>query len=121
MAWVLLIIAGLLETGWAIGLKYTEGFTRLVPSVLTILAIIVSMGLLGVAARHLDRPRSPSEHVKFVAGIEPGLVEAGIIMAGRGRASCDDGCRRSRGVVRRRGGGSQTRRWESLRLGDLLR
>jgi quaternary ammonium compound-resistance protein SugE len=53
MAWVLLVIAGLLETGWAIGLKYTEGFTRLVPSVLTLLAIIASMGLLGVAARHL--------------------------------------------------------------------
>ncbi|HEX8822665.1 MAG TPA: quaternary ammonium compound efflux SMR transporter SugE [Archangium sp.] len=53
MSWVLLVIAGLLETGWAIGLKYTEGFTRLVPSVLTVLAIIASMGLLGVAARNL--------------------------------------------------------------------
>jgi quaternary ammonium compound-resistance protein SugE len=53
MSWVLLVIAGLLETGWAIGLKYTEGFTRLVPSVLTILAIIASMGLLGLAARDL--------------------------------------------------------------------
>ncbi len=53
MSWVLLVIAGLLETGWAIGLKYTEGFTRLVPSVLTILAIIASMGLLGIAARDL--------------------------------------------------------------------
>jgi quaternary ammonium compound-resistance protein SugE len=53
MSWVLLVIAGLLETGWAIGLKYTEGFTRLVPSVLTIIAIIASMGLLGIAARNL--------------------------------------------------------------------
>ncbi|HEX8438440.1 quaternary ammonium compound efflux SMR transporter SugE [Archangium sp.] len=53
MSWVLLVIAGLLETGWAVGLKYTEGFTRLVPSVLTILAIIASMGLLGLAARDL--------------------------------------------------------------------
>jgi quaternary ammonium compound-resistance protein SugE len=53
MSWVLLVIAGLLETGWAIGLKYTEGFTRLVPSVVTILAIIASMGLLGLAARDL--------------------------------------------------------------------
>jgi quaternary ammonium compound-resistance protein SugE len=53
MAWVLLVIAGLLEMCWAIGLKYTEGFTRLVPSVLTVAAMIVSMGLLGVAAKSL--------------------------------------------------------------------
>lgn len=53
MAWVLLVIAGLLEMGWAIGLKYTQGFTKLWPSVFTILAIIVSMYLLGVAARTL--------------------------------------------------------------------
>lgn len=53
MAWVLLIIAGLLETGWAVGLKYTEGFTRPLPSVLTVLAIAGSMYLLSVAARTL--------------------------------------------------------------------
>jgi quaternary ammonium compound-resistance protein SugE len=53
MAWFLLIIAGLLEVAWAIGLKYTEGFTRLVPSVLTGLAIVGSMLLLGIAARTL--------------------------------------------------------------------
>jgi quaternary ammonium compound-resistance protein SugE len=53
MAWVLLIVAGLLEVGWAIGLKYAEGFTRLWPSVFTIIAIVVSMLLLGVAARTL--------------------------------------------------------------------
>ncbi len=51
MAWIYLIIAGLLETGWAIGLKYTDGFTRLVPSVLTGAAIAASMLLLSVAAR----------------------------------------------------------------------
>lgn len=51
MAWVLLIIAGLLETGWAIGLKYTEGFTRPLPSALTLAAIIVSMLLLSHVAR----------------------------------------------------------------------
>lgn len=51
LAWFLLIVAGLLEVGWAIGLKYTEGFTRLWPSVLTGAAIVASMGLLGVAAR----------------------------------------------------------------------
>lgn len=52
-AWLLLIVAGLLETAWAIGLKYSEGFTRPVASVLTVLAIAASMGLLGVAARDL--------------------------------------------------------------------
>jgi quaternary ammonium compound-resistance protein SugE len=53
MPWVLLIIAGLLEVCWAIGLKYTEGFTRPLPSVLTIIAIIASMVLLSLAARSL--------------------------------------------------------------------
>lgn len=53
MAWVLLVIAGFLETGWAIGLKYTEGFTRPLPSVLTGLAIVASMVLLSLAARSL--------------------------------------------------------------------
>lgn len=51
MAWVYLILAGLLETGWAIGLKYTDGFTRLVPSVLTAVAIAASMFLLALSAR----------------------------------------------------------------------
>lgn len=53
MAWFLLIIAGLLEVGWAIGLKYTEGFTKPIPSVLTILGIALSMFLLSAAARTL--------------------------------------------------------------------
>lgn len=53
MAWLWLIIAGLLETGWAIGLKYTDGFTKLWPSVLTIAGIALSMFLLSVAARTL--------------------------------------------------------------------
>ena len=51
MAWVYLIVAGLLETGWAVGLKYTDGFTKLVPSVLTLVGIAASMFLLGLAAR----------------------------------------------------------------------
>lgn len=51
MAWVYLVIAGLLETGWAIGLKYTDGFRRPVPSILTIIAIAASMILLAIAAR----------------------------------------------------------------------
>jgi quaternary ammonium compound-resistance protein SugE len=53
MNWVLLIIAGLFEVAWAIGLKYTEGFTRLWPSIGTVLAMIVSLGLLGLAMKSL--------------------------------------------------------------------
>ena len=53
MAWVLLIVAGLLEVCWAIGLKYTEGFTRPLPTLLTVAAIIASMVLLSLAARSL--------------------------------------------------------------------
>ena len=53
MAWVYLVIAGLFETGWAIGLKYTEGFTRLVPTTLTVGAMIISVALLGIALRDL--------------------------------------------------------------------
>ena len=51
MAWIYLIVAGLLEAGWAIGLKYTHGFTRPVPSILTAAAIAASMFLLALAAR----------------------------------------------------------------------
>jgi quaternary ammonium compound-resistance protein SugE len=53
MAWVLLFVAGLMEVGWAIGLKYTEGFTRLVPSVLTLASMTVSIVLLGLALKTL--------------------------------------------------------------------
>lgn len=51
MAWIILIVAGLFEVAWSMGLPYTEGFTRLWPSVLTLLAIVVSMYLLAVAVR----------------------------------------------------------------------
>ena len=53
MAWFILAIAGLCEIGWAIGLKYTEGFTRLMPSVLTGAAMVVSVVLLGMALKTL--------------------------------------------------------------------
>ena len=53
MAWSILFVAGLLEIGWAIGLKYTEGFSRLVPSVLTLAAMAGSVILLGVALKSL--------------------------------------------------------------------
>ena len=53
MAWVVLLVAGLLEMGWAIGLKYTEGFTRLWPSIGTALSMVLSVVLLGWAMRSL--------------------------------------------------------------------
>jgi quaternary ammonium compound-resistance protein SugE len=53
MPWTLLVIAGIFEVGWAIGLKYTEGFSRPLPTVLTVLSMIVSLGLLGLALRDL--------------------------------------------------------------------
>ncbi len=53
MAWVILVIAGLLEVVWAVGLKYSEGFTRLWPSVFTVLTMLLSFWLLGLAMRHL--------------------------------------------------------------------
>jgi quaternary ammonium compound-resistance protein SugE len=53
MAWIYLAIAGLFEVGWAIGLKYTQGFTRLVPTLLTLASMVVSLGLLGLALKSL--------------------------------------------------------------------
>ncbi len=53
LAWVLLLLAGLCEVGWAVGLKYSGGFSRLWPSLATVAAMVVSLGLLGLALRHL--------------------------------------------------------------------
>ena len=53
MAWTILLIAGIFEIGWAIGLKYTDGFTRLWPTVGTVLAMVLSVVLLGLAVKSL--------------------------------------------------------------------
>lgn len=53
VAWIILFVAGIFEIGWAIGLKYTDGFTRLWPTALTMLSMIVSLGLLGLAVKSL--------------------------------------------------------------------
>jgi quaternary ammonium compound-resistance protein SugE len=53
MAWVILFVAGLFEVGWAIGLKYTEGFSRLWPTIWTAAAMITSLWLLGIAMKSL--------------------------------------------------------------------
>ena len=53
MSWILLVIAGLFEVGWALGLKYTDGFTKPLPTVLTVGAMVASVGLLGLAMKEL--------------------------------------------------------------------
>jgi len=53
MAWIILLAAGLFEIGWAVGLKYTEGFSRLAPTLLTVGSMVVSLGLLGLALKTL--------------------------------------------------------------------
>ena len=53
LAWGVLLVAGLCEIGWAVGLKYTEGFSRLWPSVATVVAMVVSLALLGLALKAL--------------------------------------------------------------------
>jgi len=53
MSWIALFFAGLFEIGWAVGLKYTEGFTRLIPSLATLAAMTISLGLLALALKSL--------------------------------------------------------------------
>ena len=53
MSWVYLVLAGVLEIGWAIGLKYTDGFTRVTPTILTVGAMAASVALLGLALKTL--------------------------------------------------------------------
>lgn len=79
MAWVILVIAGLFEVGWAIGLKYTDGFTRLWPTVWTVVAMIVSLALLGIAMKSLPVGTAYSVWVGVGA---VGTVALGIVLLG---------------------------------------
>jgi quaternary ammonium compound-resistance protein SugE len=79
MDWAILILAGLFEVGWAIGLKYTVGFTRLWPTVGTVLAMILSLWLLGVALRTLPIGTAYSVWVGVGA---VGTVILGIVLLG---------------------------------------
>ena len=79
MAWIILVVAGLFEIGWAIGLKYTEGFTRLWPTIWTALAMIISLGLLGVAMKSLPVGTAYSVWVGVGA---VGTVLLGILLLG---------------------------------------
>ncbi len=79
MNWFILVIAGLFEVGWAVGLKYTAGFTRFWPSLATIAAIVISMGLLGLAMKSL--PAGTAYAVWVGIGII-GTATLGIILFG---------------------------------------
>ena len=79
MAWFLLVLAGLFEVGWAIGLKYTDGFTRLWPTVGTVAAMIVSLGLLGLAMKSLPVGTS---YAVWVGVGAVGTAILGIVLLG---------------------------------------
>ena len=79
MPWVILVLAGLFEVGWAIGLKYTEGFTRFWPTVGTVVAMIISLGLLGVAMKSLPVGTS---YAVWVGVGAVGTAILGIVLLG---------------------------------------
>ena len=83
MPWLVLILAGLFEIGWAIGLKYTDGFTRLWPTVCTLGAMVISVGLLGVAMK--DLPVGTAYAVWTGVGAV-GTVVLGIVLLGESAA-----------------------------------
>ena len=79
MAWIVLVTAGLFEVAWAIGLKYTDGFTRLWPTVGTVLAMVISLWLLGIAMKTLPVGTAYSVWVGVGA---VGTVLLGIVLLG---------------------------------------
>ncbi|HLU06833.1 MAG TPA: quaternary ammonium compound efflux SMR transporter SugE [Woeseiaceae bacterium] len=79
MAWIVLVLAGLFEVGWAIGLKYTEGFTRLWPTVWTVATMAISLWLLGIAMK--DLPVGTAYSVWVGVGAV-GTVTLGIMLLG---------------------------------------
>ena len=82
MAWIYLVIAGLFECGWAIGLKYTDGFTRLTPSLLTVAAMAISFWLLSMAMRTI--PVGTAYAVWTGIGVV-GVAIMGMILFGESR------------------------------------
>lgn len=79
MSWIILFFAGLAEVGWAVGLKYTDGFSKPLPTALTIGAMVVSLGLLGLAMKEL--PLGTAYAIWTGVGAV-GTVIAGIILFG---------------------------------------
>jgi quaternary ammonium compound-resistance protein SugE len=79
MAWGILVIAGLFEVGWAIGLKYSEGFTRLWPTTWTVVSMIISLWLLGIAMKSLP---VGTAYAVWVGVGTIGTVLLGIVLLG---------------------------------------
>jgi quaternary ammonium compound-resistance protein SugE len=79
MPWIVLVLAGLFEIGWAIGLKYTEGFTRPLPTLLTVAAMAISLGLLGIAMKSLPVGTS---YAVWVGVGAVGTAILGIVLLG---------------------------------------
>lgn len=79
MSWIILLLAGLFEIGWAVGLKFTEGFSRPLPTALTILAMLISLALLGLAMKEL--PLGTAYAIWTGVGAV-GTVVAGILLFG---------------------------------------
>ena len=74
MPWILLLLAGLFEIAWAIGLKFTEGFTRLWPTLGTVTALVISVVLLGMAAKSLP--------IGTAYAVWTGIGAAGTVLCG---------------------------------------
>ncbi|SFQ25884.1 quaternary ammonium compound efflux SMR transporter SugE [Pseudomonas borbori] len=83
MSWIILLFAGLFEVGWAVGLKYTDGFSRPLPTLLTVAAMIVSLALLGLAIKEL--PLGTAYAIWTGVGAV-GTVIAGIVLFGESMA-----------------------------------
>jgi len=83
MSWIILFSAGLFEVGWAVGLKYTDGFSKPLPTALTVAAMAVSLGLLGLAMKEL--PLGTAYAIWTGVGAV-GTVIAGIILFGESMA-----------------------------------
>ena len=83
MSWIILFFAGLFEVGWAVGLKYTDGFSKPLPTALTIAAMAVSLGLLGLAMKEL--PLGTAYAIWTGVGAV-GTVIAGIVLFGESMA-----------------------------------
>lgn len=83
MSWIILFFAGLFEVGWAVGLKYTDGFSKPLPTALTIVAMAISLGLLGLAMKEL--PLGTAYAIWTGVGAV-GTVIAGIILFGESMA-----------------------------------
>ncbi|MGS7251688.1 quaternary ammonium compound efflux SMR transporter SugE [Pseudomonas sp. SK] len=83
MSWIILFFAGLFEVGWAVGLKYTDGFSKPLPTVLTVAAMAISLGLLGLAMKEL--PLGTAYAIWTGVGAV-GTVIAGILLFGESMA-----------------------------------